>query len=67
MSWPCPNPEFAFNHAHGWWGACTSCGRYAWAHEQADPLADMRKTLHMWRTGGDPSQYPPTMKPDPEP
>ncbi len=63
-SWPCPTPDFIW--LGGWWSDCTACARPAWEHEQADPLADMYKTVEMFRTGGDPSHYPPSMKPDPE-
>lgn len=65
-SWPCPEPAFIWDRARQHWTGCTACGRFAWEHEQADPLADMYKTARMWRDGDDPSQYPPTMKPDPE-
>jgi len=41
----CADPAFEWVAERGWWSACTNCGRLAWDHEQADPLADMRDVL----------------------
>lgn len=59
----CAYPDFTWIPAEGCWSACHHCGRLAWEHEQADPLADMYATAHMWTTGTHPSYYPPAMKP----
>lgn len=53
----CPNPEFAWTGVA--WSACIRCGRLAWSHEQADPVADVR---NLWR-GGD--HDPPVMRRSP--
>ncbi len=60
--WPCPVPEFRFNHLAKWWEACVHCGRLAWDHEQADPLQDIRNQAKMLSEGGYPWQYPPVMR-----
>jgi len=42
---PCPTPTSSWIATAGVWSACTSCGRLAWDHEQADPLADIRAVV----------------------
>jgi hypothetical protein len=41
----CPDPVFVYNYILKHWTTCIPCGRPAWDHEQADPLADMRNYL----------------------
>lgn len=59
--WPCAQPHFPFDAMRGWYLACTACGRLAWDHEQADPLADIRNTVREMHDGLPTS--PPVMRP----
>ena len=47
----CADPGFTWIEEHQHWSACTQCGRLAWAHEQADPLADIRNVVRNLGTG----------------
>lgn len=48
----CPAPEFVWARHRRAWTACLKCGRLAWDHEQADPLADIQACLRgEWFTG----------------
>lgn len=38
----CSDPQFTWMPVRECWSACTTCGRLAWSHAQADPLQDMR-------------------------
>lgn len=59
MSDTCLAPEFVWVAERGVWTACVECGRLAWDHEQADPLADLQAAM-AGRAGAD---SPPTMRP----
>lgn len=61
----CNDPKFLFDEARGVWSFCTTCDRAAWAHEQADPLADIQNATKQLHNAGDldPSSLPPVMKP----
>lgn len=52
----CLAPKFEYNGSWGVWGSCQTCGRVAWDHEQADPLADIRAVITAKHT-------PPAMRP----
>jgi hypothetical protein len=54
-------PRFEFIEDRGYWSECRTCGRLAWDHEQADPLADIRNHLRVWVDGDSTRDYPPTM------
>jgi hypothetical protein len=59
---PCTDPDFRWVDECGWWSPCASCGRVAWEHEQADPLADLRNQYTMYLNHGHPRDYPPAMR-----
>jgi len=68
MNWPCPRPEFPFDSTRQCWLHCVRCGRLAWDHEQADPLADLRAYVRQIQQHGNPipAEQPPTMRPWPD-
>lgn len=57
----CPEPEFVFDEQRNWWSPCIACGRIAWDHEQADPVADMQGAISAGFTR--PWERPPVMRP----
>lgn len=59
----CMHPRFEFLEEPGVWSQCLACGRLAWDHEQADPLADIRNYMQMRFDDGTSRDYPPTMRP----
>lgn len=61
----CQRPDFVW--IGGWWSPCTACGRLAWDHEQADPLADVHNHIEAARTGRGPQTCPPVMRSTPWP
>lgn len=38
----CSEPAFNWLEECEVWSACINCGRLAWDHEQADPVADIK-------------------------
>ncbi len=58
----CGNPRFVFDQASRTWGPCLECGRLAWSHEQADPLADMANAAAVARGEAQACDVPPVMR-----
>lgn len=56
----CPDPKFQW--ISRWWSPCVHCGRLAWAHEQADPLQDLKNSIMIAEFSLRDEDYPPTMR-----
>lgn len=47
----CPDPQFTYDAARGWWNECSTCCRVAWEHAGSKPLEDVRAHAEWIRNG----------------